>query len=231
MNQVNETVITSRIRSRRWVQAVAAAAGVGVSSFATSLPAAGHHDGGANTFGTPNGSSDGNEIRLADHYIQEWTVWDTWAPIAVSDFDDYIDLAVEGIYDNKTDIVVNRAPRYTHQDVAYLSAYGSGNLTQCNLQTAAIYGSHPHRVCDHKVIWIDLNDWNTWNSGQRKYVAAHEFGHQLGLRHSNVGSGINASGDFVARVHPDPTGTMMHTGGFAKLDIVQAEINNINLHY
>lgn len=119
--------------------------------------------------------------------------YDTWAPISVSAFDDFIEAGVEPLVDATTDVVVNRAPRCTVQDVSYLSAYGSGNYTQCNLQTAAIYGSHPHRVCDKKVIWLDLNDWNAFTVQQRKYAAAHEFGHEVGLRHSNVCAGGAAS--------------------------------------
>lgn len=117
--------------------------------------------------------------------------------------------------------------------VIIVAAPGSGVFrTTCRTDVAAVYGSHHHRVCDKKKIQIDTNQWAGWTDAQRKYVIAHEFGHEVGLRHSNTSqSGTNETGGYVANTHPNQTGTVMYTGGFGTFALHSHDASHVDVHY
>ena len=48
-----------------------------------------------------------------------------------------------------------------------------------------IHATPLHSYCKH-VIWLDIDEVESWDSVSRKWVACHELGHTLGLQHMLV---------------------------------------------
>lgn len=179
----------------------------------------------ATNFGSATGDTHVTRIYLGDSRLQEYSVWGS----GIGDLAYY---AIKGIYE-PTDLTVSRAANNTEQDVIIVAAPGSGVFwTTCRTDVAAVYGAHHHRVCDKKKITIDTNQWAGWTDAQRKYVIAHEFGHEVGLRHSNTSqSGTNGTGGYVPNTHPNQTATVMYTGGFGSYALHAHDAAHVNVHY
>jgi len=194
-------------------------------------PVGAHSGAEANTFGSVYNEDPlpvAERLMLADHPVQEWSVstWSfnpaTWA------FDDVINQALED-WIEPTDLVINRGTRNSTQDELFfphadpmLPAF----TTRCWDGVAAVYGTHPHRVCDKKLVFININAWSELSNLDQRYVAAHEFGHTLGLRHSNHSGdvhdifglyqdqGVSVFGWHIPSYNTWNEATFMHTFGF-----------------
>jgi hypothetical protein len=190
--------------------------------------------GNVNTFGTT--ASD--DVYVADHPIQEWSVWTPYFA-AGSDFDALVRTELEAAFEI-SDLTINEGPRNTIQDVRIIpiptiaappgvTIYGQ---VGCAFDLAAIYGAHHHEVCDKQNLII--NAWSFYalpDDAQRRSIIGHEFGHTVGLRHSNTGSGVAADGSLTTRVNPEPTTTLMMSGSLSgTLTLNIHEYQTVNLH-
>lgn len=141
--------------------------------------------------------------------------------------------AIEGLYE-PLDLTVTRRAQSTDTDVNIVETTTGGYRAVCRTDVATFVGSHHHRVCNKKKIELNTaagSDWAGWNNDQRRYVLAHEFGHAVGLRHSNQGSGTNDTGGYVTLNHPAPSETVMMTFGFGKYQLHLHDVAHIQDHY
>lgn len=187
---------------------------------------------GATNFGSSAQDTGPAAPRLGDIYIQEYSVYPGGQSEA--SFGALAYAAIESLYE-PTDLSVARAADNTLQDVHIQALNTGGFRTICRTDIAAIYGAHHHRVCDVKKIEINVasSSWQGWNDAQRKYIFAHEFGHSVGLRHSNNSEpGTAENGTLIANTHPNEWGSVMHTLGMGSFALHNPhDIQHINVHY
>lgn len=213
--------------------------------------------GPTNNFGTLKGSDDKRSIRLGDSRIQEYALWPDfmvhhWTASQINFFRGMIYAAVENTFE-PSDLTVTLAADSTVQDVIFVpvpvntpewpNALAS---TYCH-DDANFYGSHHHRVCDRHLVAIYQNFWDAGlNGDQMVYnVLAHEFGHAVGLRHSDSPCadlrescvGTSAAGDPQWNTMPFtkvPSGSqslMFSMALIATPSLTLYEYADLNLHY
>lgn len=163
-------------------------------------------------------------VYLGDSTIQEWSVLTAYHNPSVASFDDVVDVSLEFTFDDATDLIVNRGPRNTQQDVRIvpvnwidpLPGEPAGQVvfgrTTCDTDHAAIYGQHPAKVCDKKFLLVNMYAWYQLATDNQRRVVAHEFGHALGLRHSNDAYGVSDQGFYEPIEHDDPDASIMVSG-------------------
>ena len=240
-----------RIGSARTAAAVvllAATWTLGVPHASTSL-------GTTNNFGSRAGVADTVNILLGDSALQEYSLWPGymgWSSAQITFFRGMIYTGVENRFE-PSELTVTQAGDNTTQDVrfvpvpVYNADPGVVANALCNVAPGtAIYGAHHHRVCDRRQVTIFQAFWTAGLTGDQMVynVLAHEFGHAIGLRHSESPCaaleprcvGVSATG--AAQWN-----TFMPTPGFTSLMYSVAnepaasnalswyDYGNINLHY
>ena len=188
-----------------------------------------------NNFGSSTGADAAEKVYLGDSAIHEWSVWTTWFSVSTSFFDDKIHTQVEGAWE-PTQLTINRGARNTEQDVAFVPVEyidapdldGPAAKTVCNTANAAIYGTHHHRICDKKIVFVSMEYWYYFvyvgASYENDFTIGHEFGHTVGVRHSGTpspldiegcGAGVTCGttdlGALVATTHDSPLTSVMKT--------------------
>lgn len=207
--------------SRRTVLATV----VGSTAVAASLPT---QPAAANNFGSRSGVPDtGEQVFMSGSSAQDWSVTFILSGMSSSEQSTFQYLVAPGVeytYE-PTDLTVTKLSDSTSRDIRYVPINGFNSnepalvgLTFCDILngSVSIYGSHHHRVCTRKK--INIYEGVYLNSGlsdsEQKYnVLAHEFGHGVGLRHSNMGDtrGTSTTGAVQPSTHPDPGGSLMYS--------------------
>lgn len=188
-------------------------------------------EAGANNFGSSGQDVEGDQIWIADSSIQEYSIWGS----EPESFGNNAYFGIETTFE-PTDLTVSRAADGTDQDVIIVPTTALPSSTigvmLCRTDVASIYGTHHHRVCDRKKMLINTNIFYELSEAQKRYTFAHEFGHAVGLRHSNAGHGINENGTYTARTHPGG-GTVMATPipAAPSLGLHAHDTSHINVHY
>jgi hypothetical protein len=145
------------------------------------------------------------------------------------------------------DVTVTKAADNTFQDVRMVpvAVNGPGNTvarTECSMDIATRYGTHRHRVCDRKLITIYQGSYGFSQDVRRFHIYGHEFGHGLGMRHSNapcgdlaaVCRGVSTTGEPQWNTHSSPgTDSLMYSGlgSGAAFGLNLQDIGNVNAHY
>ena len=217
--------------------------------------------GPSNNFGSDNtyGDTGFSAIMLNDGPISEWAIWWNYVPgWSTTQRNNYAAMAGSGFeYYESLQVTVTKGADGSDQDVRLVptTSYSSfdSNLiavTTCIIPGATIYGSHHHRVCDRKQITTYQHFNTITDLGTAVFdVLAHEFGHNLGLRHSNapcnnpagqyatdagIGCrGVSAAGTPQANTHNAPgTDSLMYVpAGPGPNAINLQDAGNINDHY
>lgn len=219
---------------------------VALASLTGSVDAASAHNFGSDTTG------DG--IFTADSYSQHYSFHGYFPSSERAEVN-----AVMASWSNSTDLLVQPAPNNQVWG-ANLWRWDDGNaynwygMTLCRTD-AAVYGSPHHTTCSVKNIKFNnsvmvtalgpvYHPWQNLTPGQRKYISAHEFGHLVGLRHSNPSEhnplqpgdqyyGVTDTGVHLVNDHPDPTASVMHggSGPNGSLNLHQHDLDHVNAHY
>ena len=131
-------------------------------------------------------------ISIGNNYNHQWNYTNPRADI-YNDFE----FVVETQYDDRTELVINET-NFSNADVQVFDAdygdFGVWGWVWCP-NTSWTSGSHPNKACRPQ--WLRFNLY--WGSAfdsqfERRYMACHEFGHTLGLRHiSNTSSCMYAN--------------------------------------
>ena len=121
-----------------------------------------------------------------------WPGYMSWSTAQKDFFRGMIYAGVENTFE-PSDLTVSLAADNTDQDAKFIPVptyHSDPNViarTTCDTGSAAIYGANHHRVCDKKFVTIFQTFWESGLSGNEMLynVLAHEFGHAVGLRHSD----------------------------------------------
>lgn len=135
-----------------------------------------------------------------------------------------MDWALVNVYQPIRDLYVYWTATYGNADVIVFDLYwGDGPIGWVDCPAAASQGGvHPGHWCFGQSLY-----WNQtftarpdWIDFQRHYVACHETGHTLGLRHTQWDPG-----------YPNPTGSCMFADIAHSRVLTSHDINHINASY
>lgn len=199
--------------------------------------------GPSNNFGS---SGEYPGIYLNDGSTAEWSTWwgfVSWSATRKQEFKTMQRAAFE--YFEATNLTINEGPDNTKQDVRVVPTdTGSSDIARatCVLGEAAIYGGDHHRVCDYKQITIYSGAYSHPLGVQVWNILAHEFGHTVGLRHSNAPCeyfdayciGVSAVGFTEWNTHTPPGVDSFMWQGLsttAAFSLNLEDVGNIQVHY
>lgn len=122
-------------------------------------------------------------ISIGNNYNHQWHYTNPRSDIYNS-----FETIVESEYDDRTQLVVNET-YFENADVnVFDSDYGDFNVwgwVWCP-NTSWTSGSHPNKACRPQYLRFNLFYASAFNTAfERRYMACHEFGHTLGLRHTD----------------------------------------------
>ncbi len=180
-----------------------------------------------------------------------WPGYMGWTENQKTFFRGMIYTGVENTYE-PSDLTVSQTGDNQDQDVKYVPVpvyYSDPNVaarTECDTGSASKYGSHHHRVCDRKQVTVFQVFWDGALTGDQMVynVLAHEFGHAVGLRHSDspcaylydycVGTSANGTAQWNTFVPTPGYTSLMYSApnaSEASHSLSLYDYENINLHY